>query len=216
MTTFSKNEERFVRALYAHLKALDRWTTDLNRCYPGGKLVMDEWYDAAEQAYKDAGGIDAFRVALEQQCLMDPEGESESSDMVRRVATARYIREGGLDAQMASVKAFCAVAAREASLPRNRGWRSSRKECNRKLLAAMRAHAALCAEISWADALDMTWLAYNKALESGKWWPPDVQYARSEFATCLGNLEAMNEISKDLEIRHGWKPTRQRITPKEV
>ena len=184
--------DKLAAELRNHLTIFDQWTSDLNCFSPGGKLEIGHWIDAANKAYEAAGGLTAFRTALLQQRSMECDGGN--FQMAQRLATARYIQEGGLDAELQSVKAYCAASVSDASLPANRKWRANRRKLNRKLQSIVRLHTELCREMSWADTIQFIGEFYLHEKKNGNWYAADIIYARNEVRACIGIQDGLMDI----------------------
>lgn len=207
MTTIrmSDDEVRYRVSLIEHADAYRDWMNAMfvdftSRKVPPDQRLCDvgDWVEAANNVYIAAGGLDAFTNALRAQRAMDPDRRSskmaQQADMVKRLATAHYIRSGGERATMRAAQAYCAAAARDARMPEHRGWRKTRRECNRKLLNAVRCHVRICAEISWADALSMAQVLYDGLLRAGNRNENHVDHAKFEFLCVLGLSTGMKEL----------------------
>ena len=201
----SDAEVRYRMSLMEHANAYRDWVNTMFTDFVARKVPADqrlcdvsEWVTAAEQIYIRAGGLDAFRDALHAQRAMAPDDRAramtEQDEMVKRLATAQYIRDGGERATMQAAQAYCAAAARAARMPEHRVWRRARRECNRKLLNAVRGHVRICAEISWADTLTIT-RNVNEYLMSERGRSKNhVEHSQYEFLCVLGLSSGMREL----------------------
>ena len=187
---------KFMEAMVEHMFAFQQF---IGAIEDGARVDFRPWIDAAQAAFLEAGGLEAYRRAVNMQWAHTPDW-SDDHNLAERMATALYIREGGMKAQTAAAKAYISAVHQDEHIMRNKVLRRARRKADKHLLKVMRRHADMCTEVSYAQALVTIQFVYKYG-ETAKRMPKDLsEVARCEVLSVLGFSEEM------LAVLHAAQP----------
>lgn len=191
----TEDRAKFLEAMAFHLLAFNRF---IRTMAVGTRVDTGPWIGAAQAAYKEAGGLDAYRKAVRMQHSINPDWNTQD-EMARRMATALFIREGGMEANLAAAKAYIAAVGSDPIIAKDRKVLRARRQVDKCLLKAVRCHAAMCREVSYSETLNMIANSYGTGGKMPHIAEDMAEVARAELFASLGFSDEMWEVIKSVK-----------------